>query len=417
MKNAMLIVLVVILTVLCGCGAVQSTSSKGKVELSPSPPMGWNSWNWWGKQAINEEIVHDTIDAMADSGLADAGYEYVVVDGGWRDVELSPDGKLQAHPTKFPNGIKPLADHAHARGLKFGLHTVPGSHDCGGDRVGAWGIEEVHINQFVEWGVDFIKLDKCRFVLPNDDQTVKGNFKKGWEVEGNIENSYAKWRKLLDKSGRDVVLSASAYMYYDWYPKLTQMGRTTGDIVSRQSGGAVFDGPTTRHHSVMDIVEQNNEVAVHAGNGYWNDPDMMVTGDQGLTQEQQKAHFTLWCIMSSPLMLGNDPIAMSSDELDIITNERAIAVNQDPTEQGKRIIDNGNAEVWAKKLKNGDVAVMLLNRSKQSWRNVSFNLSRIGLSGERQIYDIWREKDIGTFDGEVTLRVQPTACRFVIIAN
>lgn len=415
MRNGILIVLVVILAVLCGCNAVQSSDAKDKIELAPSPPMGWNSWNWWGKQAINETIVHETIDAMADSGLAEAGYEYVVVDGGWRDVKLSPDGKLQAHPTKFPNGMKALADHAHARGLKFGLHTVPGSHDCGGDRVGAWGIEEVHINQFVEWGVDFIKLDKCKFTFEKDDKQKKINWKEGWEVEGNIENTYAKWRKLLDESGRDVVLSASAYMYYDWYPKLTQMGRTTGDIRSKQSGGAVFDSDDKR--SMMAIVEQNNELAAYAGNGYWNDPDMMVTGNQGLTQEQQKAHFTLWCIMSSPLILGNDPREMSNKELDIITNKRAIAVNQDPTEQGKRIADDGDIETWAKNLKNGDVAVMLLNRNKQAWKNVSLSFSRVGLSGEHQVYDIWRKKNLGKFDGKATFRVQPSACRFVIISN
>jgi alpha-galactosidase len=131
-------------------------------DLAPTPPMGWNSWNYFGKHDINEKIVYEVIDAMVEHGLRDAGYNYVVIDGGWRDVKLSPEGKLLPHPEKFPNGIKPLADYAHERGLKFGLHTVPGTHDCGGDEVGGYNREELHIQQFVEWGLDFVKVDLCR---------------------------------------------------------------------------------------------------------------------------------------------------------------------------------------------------------------------------------------------------------------
>jgi alpha-galactosidase len=106
-------------------------SAQKRPGLALSPPMGWNSWNWFGKKEINEQIVREVIDAIAASGLRDAGYRYVIVDGGWRDVKLSPEGKLLAHPVKFPHGIKPLADYAHSKGLKFGLHVVPGTHDCG----------------------------------------------------------------------------------------------------------------------------------------------------------------------------------------------------------------------------------------------------------------------------------------------
>ena len=416
MKTRTLIALIIITTALSGSNSIQSIAGK-KAELAPSPPMGWNSWNWWGKRAINEHLIHETIDAIADSGLKDAGYEFVVIDGGWRDVSLAPNGELLAHPTKFPNGIKHLADHAHARGLKFGLHTVPGSHDCGGDRVGAWGIEEVHINQFVEWGLDFIKLDKCRFSFAKDDKQENINVKGGWAVQGNLENSYAKWRRLLDASGRDIVLSAAAYTYHDWYPKLTQMGRTTGDIANRKNGGAVFDGVTKTRKSVMTIVQLNNKVAAHAGNGYWNDPDMMVTGEQGLSLEEQKAHFALWCIMSSPLMLGNDPLAMTNDELEIITNKKAIAVNQDSTEQGTKIIDYGDTEVLAKNLESGDLAIMLLNRNKQNNKKISFDLAKVGQPSKRNVYDIWQKKSLGRFDEKVTLDVKPSACRFIIISK
>src|SRR5699024_5294722 len=92
-------------------------------QIAPTPPMGWNSWNWFGKTRINEKTVREVIDAMVKEGLRDAGYEYVVVDGGWRDTVLGPHGKLRANPETFPHGIKALADYAHSKGLKFGLHT------------------------------------------------------------------------------------------------------------------------------------------------------------------------------------------------------------------------------------------------------------------------------------------------------
>ena len=110
-----------------------SLPAQDSIEKGRTPPMGWNSWNYHGKRRINEQVVIETIDAMVDQGLRDAGYQYVVIDGGWRDKQLGPEGQLVPHPKKFPNGIKFLAAYAHARGLKLGLHTVPGSHDCGGD--------------------------------------------------------------------------------------------------------------------------------------------------------------------------------------------------------------------------------------------------------------------------------------------
>ena len=309
--------------------------------LAPTPPMGWNSWNWFGKTEINENNMRECIDAIVAQGLIDVGYEYFVIDGGWRDTKLGPNGELQANPKKFPHGIKVLADYAHSKGLKFGLHAVPGTHDCGGDLVGGFGHEEVQVKQFVDWGLDFIKLDKCKFT-------------DGWNEE-LVTQTYNKWGDLLKNCGRDIVLSISAYQWRDWYPQIGQMARTTGDIAAKcYTEGALFDPPADfkkRYNSVMEIAEINNKSAAFAGNGYWNDPDMMVTGNQGLSLDEQKSHFALWCIMSSPLILGNDPRNMTNDEKGIIMNKRAISINQDPTEQGKRIKKEGNVEVWGQTIK------------------------------------------------------------------
>ncbi|WP_048921131.1 glycoside hydrolase family 27 protein [Rufibacter radiotolerans] len=384
--------------------------------LAPSPPMGWNSWNWFGKEAINEKMVREVIDAMAASGLRDAGYTYVVVDGGWRDTKLGPNGELLPHPQRFPGGMKALADYAHSKGLKFGLHTTPGSHDCGMDKVGGWGYEEVHVKQFADWGLDFLKLDKCRFSLDEQPTYPRNDprWKKGWESQPqNLQTAYAKWSSLLKASGRAMVLSASAYQFFPWYPALTHMGRTTGDIKSKQSGGAVFD--SEKPGSVMAIAGKNNQHVQKAGKGYWNDPDMLVTGEQGLTQEEQKSHFALWSIMSAPLILGNDPRVMKEEEKKIILKKEAIAINQDPTEQGKRITAAGKAEVWAKKLKNGDYAVLLLNRDAAAAQAITVTWAQLGLSGSRKVRDVYAAKSLGTAKDKFSQTIPPRSSLFLVM--
>jgi alpha-galactosidase len=379
----------------------ETGQSKNLAALAPTPPMGWNSWNWFGKKDVNEKIVREVIDAMVTEGLRDAGYKYVVVDGGWRDTILGPNGELLPHPDKFPHGIKALANYAHSKGLKFGLHTVPGTNDCGGNPVGGFGHEEIQIQQFVDWGIDFIKLDKCKYT-------------DGWNEE-LLKETYIKWSNLLKKCGRDIVLSISAYKWRDWYPETGQMGRTTSDIrarVGNTSQTAVFDFIPL---SVMGISEENNKWAKFAKNGYWNDPDMMVTGEQGLTQEEQKVHFALWCIMSSPLILGNDPRHMTQDEKDIILNRDAIRINQDTTGQGTRIKVSNNTEIWAKKLSGGNIAVLLLNRNKSENKNINLNFGEIGISGVVNVRDIYGKKDMGFFSQSFSEQINPQSGLFIII--
>ena len=280
-----------------------------RAELAKTPPMGWNSWNWYGKQDINEEKVREVIDAIAKNGLKDAGYNYIIIDGGWRDNKLDIDGKLLLDPVKFPSGMKALADYAHSKGLKFGVHTVPGTHDCGGDPVGGFNREEIHVKQFVDWGLDFVKVDLCR----QKGDTCKSceKTKSGWS-EVSIHDTYFKWSKLLNNCGKDIVFNISAYKFREWNPEVCNMSRTSFDIQSkRQKEGAIFNSEKRENRSfmsVMAIAELNNKYASYAGKGYWNDPDMLVTGEQGLTFKEQQTHFCLWSIMTAPLFLGNDPL-------------------------------------------------------------------------------------------------------------
>ena len=190
------------------------------------------------------------------------------------------------------------------------------------------------------------------------------------------------------------------------------MARTTGDIKARVSKGAVFD---SLRGSVMKIAEINNKSAAFAGNGYWNDPDMLAVGNQGLTTEEQKVHFALWCIMSSPLILGNDPRNMTAEEKDIITNELAIAINQDPTEQGKLIKADGTAEVWAKKLKDGKFAVLFLNRDNENNKTVNFSLSDITKPGVFYVQDVYSGDDLGSFSNSFSKKLAPHSGLFIVV--
>lgn len=382
----------------------QFTLAQDIHRLSPTPPMGWNSWNWYAKKDINEKVVKEVIDIMAKQGFRSAGYSYVIVDGGWRDTKLGPNGELLPHPTKFPHGVKALADYAHSKGLKFGLHTVPGTHDCGGDPVGGYGHEEIQIKQFIDWGIDFIKLDKCKYA-------------DGWNEEV-LKNTYLRWDTLLKKYNADIVLSISAYKFRDWSRGIANMVRTTSDISPKVSHGAFFDSIPKEFHpykSVLGIAAENDKVAKYAGNGYWNDPDMLVTGAQGLTWEEQKVHFALWCIMTAPLMMGSDLIHMTKNEKDILLNKDAILIDQDPTEQGTRISVEGETEIWAKKLKDGRVAALLLNRNKSEKKSIRLNFSDIGISRKVRIKDVYGKKKLGAYTNAVSMPVEPQSGFFMLI--
>ncbi len=384
--------------------------------LAPTPPMGWNSWNAFGKHSINEKVVKETIDAIVANGLQDAGYNYVVIDGGWRDTKLGDNGELLVHPTKFPNGIKPLADYAHSKGLKLGLHVVPGSHDCGMDPVGGFNNEQKHVQQFVDWELDFIKLDLCRMRM--DNCTSCPQYRFGWS-EKTIEASYRKYSKLLNESGRDIVLSINAYSYRDWYPEVCDMARITGDIEARIHHGAYFNIDTTyhKHSSVATIADVSSFYADKAVNGYWNDPDMLVVGNHGLNQNEEVSHFALWCMMSSPLILGNDPRNMSEFEKTLLTNKEMIAINQDPTEQGKIVQMDDRTRILVKKLKNDEYALLLLSLDRRGVYDFNYDISKLGFDKTAKVRDVINHKEISLDSKIISVKLDINSCRLFVISK
>ena len=274
--------------------------------LGKTPQMGWNSWNKFACN-INEKLIRDTIDALIDTGLADAGYNYVNLDDCWQSGRDS-NGRIIVDKN-FPNGIKALADYAHEKGLLFGVYSDAGYKTCAG-RPGSLGYEEIDAKTYAEWGVDYLKYDNC--------------FTDG----SPPEKRYPVMRDALLKQNRPIFYSMCEWGVNDpakWAKPVGNSWRTTGDIFNSWN-------------SMIGIIDQNNRWYEYAGPGGWNDPDMLEVGNGGLTVEEEKIHFGLWCISKAPLLIGCDITKMSKSTFEILTNPEVIAIDQDPLGiQGKKI--------------------------------------------------------------------------------
>jgi alpha-galactosidase len=334
-----------------------------------TPPMGWNSWNRFGCD-VGESLVRETADAMVESGMRDAGYEYVVMDDCWQ-VARDEEDRIVADPERFPSGIAALADYIHGKGLKFGLYTDVGPQTCAG-RPGSYDHFEQDARTYAEWGVDYVKVDWC-----HADSL-------------DAPTQYAAFRRALDASGRSIVLSICEWGRNDpwsWGPGIGHLWRVTADIGDRWQ-------------SIVWIINANAGHWAAAGPGGWNDADMLEVGNGGMTFDEYKAHFSLWSMMASPLMAGNDIREMSEETRAILLNREVIAVNQDSLGvQGRVIMDRGyGGQVWMKPLADGSRAVALLNLRPDSL-GLYVRWKDIGLpNGPARVRDLWAHRDLGVHD-------------------
>ncbi len=366
--------------------------------LAVTPPMGWNSWNTFGPD-INESVVRETADAFVEEGLKDAGYEYVVIDDFWEADQRDAGERLAAHPTRFPAGIKALADYVHGRGLKFGIYSCAGTHTCGG-RPASFGYEEEDAQTFAEWGVDFLKYDFC-YKPPG--------------VDGR--KLYERMGQALRATGRPILFSTCEWgSMKPWHWAASRAGahmwRTTGDI-------------NDSWESVAHIgLEKQKNLEHYAGPGHWNDPDMLVVGMHGegnvarggCSVEEYRTHFSLWCMLAAPLMVGCDVRSMTPTTREILLNDEAIAVNQDPLgRQGYCVGNQGGREVWKKVLIDGSIAVGLFNRHDERTMRIPVSWEAVGLHDRRGclVRDLWTHEDVGTFERCYSAIVEPHACKLL----
>lgn len=354
--------------------------------LALTPPMGWNSWNYFECEDINEQVVKEIADAMVTSGMKDAGYQYINIDDCWQ-IGRDAEGKIIVDSVKFPNGIKHLADYIHGKGLKFGLYSDAGTHTCGG-RPGSKGYERQDAESYAAWTIDYLKYDWCNT--------------EGQEPVA----SYTLMRDALYAAGRPIVFSICDWGYskpWEWAGKVGHLWRTTLDITDR------WDGTKWGNQlGWTNILEKQVGLEKYSGPGQWNDPDMLEVGNKGLTTNEARAHFTMWCMLAAPLITGNDLRNMPDEIKKILTNKNLIAINQDILgKQGFKILDEGNFEIWQKPLANGAIAICLLNlENRDNSFTVEWNSIKIkDFSGVYDIKNLWQDKIIGNTEAAIGINI------------
>jgi len=303
--------------------------------LAKTPPMGWNSWNKYHCD-VSETLIMQMADAMISSGMKDAGYEYIVIDDCWQ-VSRDEKGDIVIDKDRFPHGMKYLADYIHSKGLKFGIYSSAGTVTCQ-RRPGGRGHEYQDALMYASWDVDFLKYDWCG------------------STTQNAPASYITMRDALYTAGRPIVLSICEWgsnLPWEWAGDVGHLWRTTGDI-------------SDNWNSMISIFDRQKDLSRYSGPGGWNDPDMLEVGNGGMTTEEYRTHFSLWCMLASPLMAGNDLSDMTPDTKAILMNKEMIAVNQDTLgTQATCYRDNGSYQIWIKGLSNNEKAICLLNKSDE----------------------------------------------------
>ncbi|MCK3685565.1 glycoside hydrolase family 27 protein [Maribellus sp. YY47] len=357
-------------------------------KLAQTPPMGWNSWNKFACD-VSEDLIMGMADAMVSSGMKDAGYEYVVIDDCWQ-VGRDENGEIIVDKERFPHGIKYLADYIHSKGLKFGIYSCAGSETCAG-RPGGLGHEYQDARSYASWGVDYLKYDWCNTTTQDS------------------RSSYTNMRDALYTAGRPIVFSICEWggsKPWEWAKDVGHLWRTTGDILDRWD-------------AMIGIVDKQRDLAKYAGPGHWNDPDMLEVGNGGMTNEEYKTHFSMWCMMAAPLMAGNDLANMSEETKEILTNNELIAIDQDPIgQQASCYRDNGDYEIWGRALENDEKAVCLLNRSDEE-KEVQVNFTSLLKTSDNYWYtypynledynvrDVWEQKEVKTDKSIIMVKMPP----------
>ncbi|MGR3808962.1 glycoside hydrolase family 27 protein [Jiulongibacter sp. NS-SX5] len=390
-KHTNLYWLSIIILILSSCRNPENKLNSNDIDHFQPPIMGWASWNNYHVN-INEDIIKAQADALVDLGLTDFGYQFINLDDGYfggRDEK----GNLLFHPERFPSGMKSLADYIHANGLKAGIYTDAGINTCGcyydQDTIsvgnGIYGHEQQDLNLFLkEWNYDFLKVDWCGGNWLNLDE----------------ESRYTYIAEMARKIKPDVVYNVCRWQFPgQWVTNLAHSWRINGDL-------------RANFNSILRTIDTNADLWMYCSKGHYNDMDMLQVG-RGMTYEEDKAQFTMWCLMHSPLILGNDLMNTTEQTLSIITNRELIDINQSSfVYQARRVIQNDSVEVWAKPLvssMSGEIAVAILNRSNDS-QNFSFNIAEIGLDikGGYSAKDLWTKEEFAvTTSPEISKEITP----------
>lgn len=362
----------------------QIKSTDGTI-LAPLPPMGWMTWNYFADK-ISEKDLMEMADAMVNSGMRDAGYNYLIIDDGWQGGRDNRNNIIP-DPQKFPAGIKALADYVHSKGLKLGIYSDAATLTCAG-YTASLGFEEQDAKTFASWGIDYLKYDYCN--APDDVETAK----KRYKVMGDA----------LKRTGRDIVFGICEWggrKPWLWAADAGgQLWRTTNDVRDKWKRRSAAEGG----EGILDILDLTSPLDSFAAPGRWNDMDMLVVGlngkkgpsgdlgGTGCSAIEYQSQMSLWAILASPLVATNDLRSMPADTKRILLNKEVIAINQDPLgKQAKKVVDNKTWTILLKPLTNGNYALAVLNRGETA-QKANIELAELGLKGAYQMQDLWDTK-------------------------
>ena len=368
------------------------------------PLMGWSSWNTFGCE-ISEAVILETARAMAANGLKAAGYTYVNIDDGffWGHGE---DGVLRFHPERFPNGMKGVVDGIHALGMKAGTYSDAGADTCGsmgGDKggvgAGLYGHDAADCKlHFNDLGFDFIKVDYCGGKRQKLDERDR-------------------YTEIAKATGRtDVRYNICRWAFPGtWAADIAESWRTTGDI-------------RAKWESVKAIIAENLYLSAYAKPGHYNDMDMLEVGhlkgrvktafgkdDTGLTPDEERTHFGMWCMMSSPLLIGCDVRAIPESTKALITNPYLLAVNQNDLGCQAYVAQrDGEAYVLVKDAleRFGTSRYVALYNGTDEERELTVRADALDLAGQIAAFDLVEMGDVGCFTDNVTVRLRPHAAKF-----
>lgn len=291
--------------------------------LSHLPPLGWNSWNTFGEK-ISDSLIREMADCMVSSGWLAAGYEYLVIDDCWSLRERNEQGLLVPDPSKFPHGMKAIADYVHSKGLKFGMYSCAGVMTCAG-YPSSYDHEFTDAETFASWGVDFLKYDYCNF-----------------PESGDCRTRYQTMAMALKSTGRDILFSACNWGQKEPWKWMRSVGahmyRSTGDIMDN-------------YVSFTDIFKSQLDNLCMSAAGCFNDMDMLTVGMCGkgnvglgkvCTYEEYRMQFALWCLTGVPLMLGADLRSLSPEYRALMQNPDLLRINQDEECRPPMLIRRGS---------------------------------------------------------------------------
>lgn len=358
-------------------GLIMSVDMSAQQYSEDGPTMGWSSWNTYGFN-ISESIIKKQVDAMVSNGYSKVGYRYINIDDGYFGGRDS-DGYLLIHPTRFPNGMKTVVDYIHAKGLKAGIYSDAGKNTCasyfGGDKigegVGLLGHEDDDTRLwFNDLGFDFIKVDFCGGSAGHNKDHLQLNEEQRYRTI---------WKAILNTGRTDVRMNICRWAFPGtWATEVSTSWRTTGDI--NCSWG-----------SIKSILKENFYLSAYSGKGRFNDMDMLEVG-RGLSNEEDKTHFGMWCMMNSPLLIGCDMTNISTTARNLMCNKELIALNQDTLFQQAYVVKrDGETYVMVRdieKLNGTKRAVALVNLSDAA-KMMEVNFADIDLGGTVRMRDVF----------------------------